>query len=101
MEWTKGSTYSFVIIRQCDRLWKEPSARSIASSSGASSNGLNRTATASDCAASERVLASVRPVISIAGRPRPEPCHFRAELDPSSRIKPNSLAHALRLADIP
>ena len=47
--------------------------RAIASSRGSSSNGLNRTATASDCVASERVLASVLPVISIVGKPRPEP----------------------------
>jgi hypothetical protein len=47
-------------------------ARAIASSRGSSSNGLNRTATASDCVASERVLVSVLPVISIVGKPRPE-----------------------------
>src|ERR1700721_2571985 len=47
-------------------------ARAIASSSGSLSNGLKRTATESDCAARKRVLASVLPVTSIAGRPRPE-----------------------------
>jgi hypothetical protein len=40
--------------------------------SGSLSNGLKRTATESACAACKRVLASVLPVISITGKPRPE-----------------------------
>jgi hypothetical protein len=55
-----------------DRLLvKRASARVMATSSGSSSNGLKRTAIASDCGAIERVLSSVLPV-SIVSRLRPE-----------------------------
>jgi hypothetical protein len=72
------------------------SARPIASSSGSSSNGLNRTATASECAASERVLASVRPVIKIAGRPRPRPLRAsHISIPVISGISMSTTIHAL------
>jgi hypothetical protein len=44
----------------------------MASSNNSSSNGLSRSAIGSDCAASSRVWVSVRPVIRMVGRLRPD-----------------------------
>jgi len=48
----------------------------MASSNDSSLHGLNRTATGFNCAANERVRASLRPEISIVGTPRPDPLSF-------------------------
>ena len=48
------------------------SARPIAANKGSSSKGFKRSAIGSDFAASDRVCASLRPVISMVGRLRPD-----------------------------